>query len=106
MNPATAWVTVALVSAVTFACKGIGPFAIGERELPAPLVRVVALVASALLAALVVTSALAEGSQLRISAKTVGLLVAGLLLWRRAPLLAVVLAAAVTTAALRHAGWA
>ncbi|MDP3713876.1 MAG: AzlD domain-containing protein [Mycobacteriales bacterium] len=104
MSATTVWTTIALVALVTFVCKGIGPFAIGERELPAPLVRVVALLGSALLAALVVTSALAEGPELAVGAKTVGIGVASVLLWRRAHLVVVVVGAAAVTAALRAAG--
>lgn len=104
MSDSRVWLTIVGVALVTFACKGVGPFVIGQRALPAPVVRVVALLASALLAALVVTSALAEGQDLRVGAKTAGIAVAALLLWRRAHLIVVVLAAAVTTALLRQAG--
>lgn len=104
MSSATIWSTIVLVAVVTFLCRGIGPFAVGERDLPAPLVRVVALLGAALLSALVVTSALAEGSSLRVGAKTVGIGVAAVLLWRRAHLAVVVVGAAAVTAALRAAG--
>lgn len=104
MSATTVWSTIVLVAVVTFLCKGIGPFAIGERQLPAPLVRVVALLGAALLSALVVTSALAEGSELRVGAKTAGLAAAAVLLWRRAHLVVVVIGAAAVTAGLRAAG--
>lgn len=105
LDSTTVWSTIVLVSLVTLLCKGIGPFSVGDRDLPAPLLRVVALLASALLAALVVTSALAEGETLRVGAKTAGIGVAAVLLWRRAHLVVVVLGAAGTTALLRRAGW-
>ena len=104
MSAATAWWGVVLCAVVTFACKGVGPAVTGSRELPAPAVRVVALLAAALLSALVVTSALADGPRLHVGADTAGVAVAGLLLWRRAPVLVVVLGAAAVTAALRAAG--
>ncbi len=66
--------------------------------------RVVVLLAPALLAALVVTNALADGDRLRVGADTAGAVVAAVLLWRRAHVLVVVVAAATVTAGLRAAG--
>ena len=51
------------------------------------------------------TSALADGDRLHVGADTVGVAAGGLLLWRRAPLLVVVLGAAVVTAGLRALGF-
>lgn len=104
MSSTTVWVVVALCAAATALTKGLGPALTGGRDLPAPAVRVVGLLGSALVSALVVTNALADGDRIAVGADTVGVLVAGLLLWRRAPLLVVVLAAAATTAAARAAG--
>lgn len=104
MSSSTVWTTIALVAIVTFVSKGIGPFAIGDRALPAALVRVVALLGSALLSALVVTSTLVTGGSLDVGARAIGIGVAALLVWRRAHLIVVVLAAAATTALLRQAG--
>lgn len=101
MTATTAWLAVVLVALTTFGSKGLGPLTLGSRELPAPVVRVVVLLAAPLLAALVVTTALADGGELNVGADTAGVAVAGLLLWRRAPVLVVVVAAAVVTAALR-----
>jgi branched-subunit amino acid transport protein len=99
------WLLIGLVAAVTFVCKGLGPALMGDRGLPPRLTRVVVLLAPALLAALVVTSALADGRELGVRADTAGVAVGGLLLWRRAPVIVVVLGAAVVTALLRQAGW-
>ncbi len=104
MSTGVVWAVIVLVAVTTFGTKGIGPFATGSRELPAPAVRVVVLLGSALLAALVVTNALADGDRLRVGADTAGAAVAALLLWRKAHVLVVVVAAAATTAALRAAG--
>ena len=104
MTTATVWAVVLLCAAVTFVSKGIGPAATGARELPAPAVRVVALLGAALLSALVVTNALADGNRLHVGADTAGVAVAGVLLWRRVHLLVAVLLAAVVTAGLRVAG--
>lgn len=104
MTGPTVWAVVALCAVTTLVAKGIGPAATGARELPEPAVRVVVLLGSALLSALVVTNALADGNRLHVGADTAGALVAGLLLWRRAHVLVAVLAAAVVTAGLRAAG--
>jgi branched-subunit amino acid transport protein len=100
----TALALIVLCALTTLLTRGIGPAAVGGRELPAPLVRVVLLLASALLAALVVTSALADGPQLHVGADTAGVAFAGVLLWRKAPVLVVVIGAAVVTAGLRALG--
>ena len=104
MSSALVWAVVGLCAVSTLVTKGIGPAATGTRELPAPAVRVVVLLSSALLAALVVTNALADGDELHVGADTAGAAVAALLLWRRAHVLVAVVAAAGTTAALRAAG--
>ena len=104
MSTTSVWATIGLVAIVTFVSKGVGPFAIGDRALPAPLVRVVALLGAALLSALVVTSTLMTGGVFDVGAKAIGIGVAAVLLWRRAHLLVVVVGAAATTALLRQAG--
>ena len=104
MSTGTVWTVVALCTVVTFLAKGLGPAAIGARELPVPLTRVVALLASALLTALVVTNALADGDRVHLGADTAGVAVAGVLLWRRAPVLVALLAAVLVTGGLRAAG--
>lgn len=100
----TVWITIALVALVTFAIKGVGPALLGDRALPAAFSRVVVLLAPALLAALVVTSAIADGPHLQVGADTAGVAIAGLLLLRGVTVLPAVLAAAVATALLRLAG--
>ena len=62
------------------------------------------LLSAALVAALVVTNALADGDRIAVGADTAGVLVAGVLLWRRASLVLAVVAAAAVTAGLRAAG--
>jgi branched-subunit amino acid transport protein len=104
MTTTAVWLVVALCAVTTLVTKGVGPAATGARELPAPAVRVVVLLASALLSALVVTNALADGQRLHVGADTAGAVVAALLLWRRAHVLVVVVAAAAVTAGLRAAG--
>ena len=104
MSTTTVWLVIALCAAGTAITKGVGPAVTGARDLPAPALRVVALLGAALVSALVVTNALADGDRLAVGADTAGVLVAGLLLWRRASLVLVVVAAAAVTASLRAAG--
>jgi branched-subunit amino acid transport protein len=104
VSAATWWVLVALCVVTTALTRGVGPAATGDRELPPAAVRVVVLLSSALLAALVVTSALADGTELRVGADTAGVAVAGVLLWRRAHVVVAVVAAAAVTAGLRALG--
>lgn len=98
------WPTIVLVAVVTFAIKGVGPALLGNRPLPPAFARVVVLLAPALLAALVVTAAAAEGPRLQVGADTAGVALGGLLLLRGVGVLPVVVVAATATALLRLAG--
>lgn len=100
-----AWATVAGLAVATAAIKAFGPVVFGGRELRALLARVIPLLAPALLAALVMTETFGgTGRSLVFDARAGGLVVAGIALWRRAPLYVVVLAAAAATALLRAIG--
>jgi len=100
-----AWITVAGLAVATAAIKAFGPVVFGGRELPAVLARVIPLLAPALLAALLITETFGgPGRSLVFDARAGGLVVAGIALWRRAPLYVVVLAAAAATALLRAIG--
>jgi branched-subunit amino acid transport protein len=101
VSAGTAWTLVALAALVTAAIKAAGPLALGGRELPAWTSGVIALLAPALLAALVVTAALADGKDVRVGPDTAGVAVAGVLYWRGASVVTGVLAAAAVTALLR-----
>ncbi|MCW3040718.1 MAG: branched-chain amino acid transporter [Solirubrobacterales bacterium] len=95
------WQVIGACALVTAAIKGIGPFALGGRDLPPRLIGVVALLAPALLAALVITQALADGRHVGVGADTVGVAAAGVVLHRGASILVGVGVAAVVTAGLR-----
>jgi branched-subunit amino acid transport protein len=86
---------------VTAAIKAAGPIALGGRDLPPRFTAVVVLLAPALLAALVVTQALADGDRLAVGADTAGVLAGGLVAWRWGSIIACVVVAAAVTAALR-----
>jgi len=96
-----AWIVVIAVGAATAAIKSLGPVLLGGRPIPAALTGVVELLAPALLAALVVTQALATEQSISPDARLVGLAAAGIALWRKAPVLVVIVAAAAATALTR-----
>lgn len=100
----TSWQVIGALTVITFAIKAAGPVALGGRELPERLSGVIALMGSAVLAALVVTSALADGEELHVGADTAGVAAAGLVVWRGGSVLPAVLAAGVVTAGLRALG--
>ena len=86
---------------VTFAIKAVGPIALGGRELPGWFTGVVVLLAPALLSALIVTQALADGDRLTVGADTAGVVAGGLVAWRRGSVIGCVVVAAAVTAGLR-----
>lgn len=95
------WLLIAGCVAGTVLVKAAGPVLLGGRELPAAMIRVVALMAPALLAALVITAAFADGQRLHVGAETVGMIAGGALLWRRKSVVLAVLVAVLVTAGLR-----
>jgi len=95
------WALIGLCALCTAAIKAAGPIALGGRELPAWFLRVIALMAPALLSALVCVSALADGKHLGVGADTIGVAAAGVVLWRGASVIAGVAVATVVTALLR-----
>ena len=104
MSAGTIWALIGLCAVVTFAIKAVGPIALGHRDLPGWFTDVIALMAPALLAALVVTAALADGDRLAVGADTAGVAVAGAALWRGVSVVIAVAIAAAVTAGLRAIG--
>jgi branched-subunit amino acid transport protein len=95
------WLVVTLVGAGTVAIKAIGPVLLGGRPLPESLSRVIELLAPALLGALVAWQTFGIGEALAIDERVIGVAVAAVAIWRKAPLLVVVIVATVTTALAR-----
>jgi hypothetical protein len=100
----TLWVTIIVVALANAAIKAAGPVLVGGRDLPVRAKAVIALLAPALLAALVVTETFGEGRDLVLDGRAIGVAVAGLALWLRAPVLIAVALAAVATALARAFG--
>ena len=92
------------LSAGTFAFRFSGPVLRERIAFPPWAERLLEVAAVVLLAALVATTALTEGHGFAGLARPAGVLVGGVLAWRKAPFLVVVAAAAAVTALLRLLG--
>lgn len=92
---------VALVVAV-WGQRLLGGFVVGPLLARRPaMAQVMGLVPAAVVMAVIIQLSVADGRSLIVDERLAGMAVAGVLVWRRAPFLAVVLAAALTTAGLR-----
>lgn len=98
------WGVVAAIGAGTMLIKAAGPVILGDRPLPPRVQSVVALLAPALLAALVATATFGDGQQLVLDARVIGVGVAAVALFLRAPVLLVVVLAAAAAAVARLFG--
>ena len=99
----TLWPLVVGTVVGCYALKLAG-YLVPPRVLDAPRVRrLVELVPVALLSALVVVELFASGQRIEVDGpRLAGFAVAAFAVWRRAPFLVVVIAAALTAVALRH----
>ncbi len=95
------WVVVAVVGVITIAIKALGPMLLGGKPLPPRVTVVVALLAPALLAALVAVNTLGGDRELAVDARLPGVLAAAVAIKLRAPVLIVVVIAALVTAGVR-----
>lgn len=97
-----AWSTVVVLTVFTVAIKGIGPAVVGGRVLPPGVMRVIGLLAPALLAALIVVETFSGGDRtLTVDARAAGLAVAAAILVTTESLIGAVLGSATATALLR-----
>jgi branched-subunit amino acid transport protein len=85
----------------TFALKSAGPLVLGDRSLPARVQQAVDLLPAALLAALTIVSTMGDGREIVLDARLVGVVVAGVALWRRLPFVVVIVVASAATALTR-----
>jgi len=101
------WTLVLLLAAGAYLCKLTGFVLVGGRRLPPVVERCLALVPAALIMALVANDTFSRGQDLVLDARAVGVGVAAVAAWRRAPIIVVlVLGAAVTAVVRRVAGGA
>ncbi|TCC64203.1 AzlD domain-containing protein [Kribbella pittospori] len=97
-------VGILILAVGTFSLRFAGPVMRSRFELPERAQQVLAAAAIVLLTALVATSALTDGHGPAGVARPAGVLVGGVLAWRKAPFVLVVVAAAATAAGLRLLG--
>jgi branched-subunit amino acid transport protein len=95
------WLVVGLVGGATMLIKALGPVLLGGRALPPRVAALIGLLAPALLAALVAINTLGSGRSLVIDERALGVAAAGIAVWRKAPILLVVVIAAAVTAGAR-----
>ena len=97
------WVTIFVLCGTLVVTKGIGPVALGGRELPTPFTRVIDLLAPAILAALIVVGTFTDpDGGLVLDARAAGLgAAATVYAVSRKSILWAVAAAAVTAATVR-----
>jgi hypothetical protein len=95
------WGLILALAAGTVLFKVTGPLLAGGREPPAPLVRVIGLLAPALIAALIVSDTFTSGRQLAIDARVLGLAVGAIALWLKVPAVLALVLAAATCAGVR-----
>lgn len=99
------WTIVFVLAAGVWGQRFLGMYLGGPvlSRYPA-LGKLATLIPAAVVMAVIVQLTLATGTSLQIDARLAGVAVAGVLVWRRAPFVVVVVAAAVVTAVLRAAG--
>jgi hypothetical protein len=95
------WITIAALALATAGLKLAGPLLLGGRPLPVGAMSVIELLASALLAALVVVETFGKGKALTLDARALGVAFAALAMTRRTPVILVVLGAAAVAALAR-----
>jgi branched-subunit amino acid transport protein len=95
------WVVVGVVGAVTMVFKASGPVLLGRRSLKPRVAAVVEVLAPAMLAALVVTQTVGGDQEIVLDERLLGVAAGAVAIALRAPLLLVMVVAAVT-AALAH----
>ncbi len=95
------WLAIAALAGGAYLLKVLGLVSLGPRSLMGRPLVVVALLPAALLPALIVVQTFTVERSLRLDARAVGLAVACVAAWRKAPFALVVIAAAASTAATR-----
>ncbi len=97
-----AGLVVVLLGAGTYVLKALGPMYFGNRrELPSKFKTMALLLPTPLIAALVITSTFSSDNVITIDARIVGVIAAGIALWKKLPFVFVVVIAAFATALFR-----
>lgn len=99
-----ALIVLLVLATGTYLLKAAGPLVLGARRLPMRIQSLVDLLPAALLASLAIVSTVGDGPTVTLDARLVGLIVAGVALWRRAPFVIVIVVASAATAIVRALG--
>ncbi|MFT3853627.1 MAG: AzlD domain-containing protein [Ilumatobacteraceae bacterium] len=95
------WWFIVVLAAGCYAFKVIGLIVVGDRTMPPPVARCLALIPAAMISALVALNTFSTGHDLVIDARAAGVTAAIVAAWRRAPLIVVVVLGAAVTAIVR-----
>jgi branched-subunit amino acid transport protein len=96
------WTLIILLTLGAYAFKVTGLVFLGGRSLPPIFERCLALIPAAVVTALVMKDTFTNGQELVLDARALGIAVAGIAAWRKAPLIVVIVLGAVVTALVRQ----
>ena len=96
------WTLVILLTLGAYAFKVTGLVFLGGRSLPPMFERCLALIPAAVVTALVMKDTFTTGQDLVLDARALGIAVAGIAAWRKAPLIVVIGLGAAVTALVRQ----
>ena len=92
------WTLIILLTLGAYAFKVTGLVFLGGRSLPPMFERCLALIPAAVVTALVMKDTFTNGQELVLDARALGIAVAGIAAWRKAPLIVVIVLGAAVTA--------
>lgn len=96
------WTLIILLTIGAYAFKVTGLVILGGRTLPPIFERCLALIPAAVVTALVMKDTFTQGQELVLDARALGIAVAGIAAWRKAPLIVVIVLGAAVTALVRQ----
>jgi branched-subunit amino acid transport protein len=96
------WTLIILLTLGAYAFKVTGLVFLGGRSLPPMFERSLALIPAAVVTALVMKDTFTTGQDLVLDARALGIAVAGIAAWRKAPLIVVIVLGAAVTALVRQ----
>ena len=96
------WTLIILLTLGAYAFKVTGLVFLGGRSLPQMFERCLALIPAAVVTALVMKDTFTNGQELVLDARALGIAVAGIAAWRKAPLIVVIVLGAAVTALVRQ----
>jgi len=96
------WTLIILLTLGAYAFKVTGLVFLGGRSLPPMFERCLALIPAAVVTALVMKDTFTDGQDLVLDARALGIAVASIAAWRKAPLIVVIVLGAAVTALVRQ----